>query len=322
MKLQSSGGYSGLENTPLSRRAYSNTIIANIHEKDFLPDITNSELSDSITQCNQSIQIMKAPRASTWRSYQQNQPMIPSQVSVEAICLNICNAAYSDVKFDETDIHYACEMWDTFESALLESIYQGYVEIQREWVFSRLIGLASAQNQGSTAGRYGNIDLGSPGNPIVVNSKNIASEIAKLQEVLLESQQFIPGSMFLVIPPMFRIVLANSDLSNSAFVGTCKPCSFAVDGRWDVPLLGFDVYETIHLKGNPESGAGAARVAYYVIAGNSSAFAYASDIIQARIARPAESWSIYYQMLAAWGGAMIYPEALAIGYWAFSNTTP
>lgn len=122
--LQSASGYGGLDQTPLARPGYYNEIIANVYEKDFLQMITNSRISERITACNQVVQILKAPEVGPWRPYQKNQELIPNQVTANAICLSICNAAYNAIKIDELDIHWACERWAQWEQAFLEATYE------------------------------------------------------------------------------------------------------------------------------------------------------------------------------------------------------
>lgn len=314
MRMQSSSGYGGLEATPLARPGYYNEIITRVYERDFLSEITNSEIDERITRCHQKVQIMKSPTVGPWRSYQKNQEMVPNQISADAICLDICNAAYNDIKIDETDIYFACERWVPWEEKFLDEVYESYVSMQREWVLTAMIMEASPQNRGSAAGRFGNIDLGSRGNPVVVDKENIPLRMAQLQQVLMEQLRWKDGEMFIVMPIAFRPVLSMSNFANAAWTGNCKPCSFGIDGMWNVPLGGFNVIETTHAPYVVEQDG---RVCFYVIAGHRSAFAYASDIIKGRIVESQRTFGLEYQMLAVWGGKMLYPEAIAVAYWTF-----
>lgn len=316
MILQSASGYGGLEATPLARPGYYNEIIARVYERDFLPEITNSEIDERITQCNQQVQILKAPEVGPWRSYQKNQEMVPNQITADAICLSICNAAYNDIKIDKTDIHFACDRWAPWEEKFLDAVYESYVAMQREWVLTAMILEASPQNKGASAGKFGTIDLGSRGNPIVVDKDNIPLRMAQLQQVLMEQLRWKDGEMFVIMPVAFRPVLSMSNFANAAWTGTCKPCSFGIDGMWGVPLGGFNVIETTH---SPYVVEPDGRVCFYIVAGHRSAFAYASDIIEGRIVQSTRTFGVEYQMLAVWGGKMLYPEAIAVAYWTFKT---
>lgn len=314
MRMPSSSGYGGLEATPLARPGYYNEIITRVYERDFLSEITNSEIDERITRCHQKVQIMKSPTVGPWRSYQKNQEMVPNQISADALCLDICNAAYNAIKIDKTDIYFACERWVPWEEKFLDEVYESYVAMQREWVLTAMIMEASPQNRGSAAGRFGTIDLGSRGNPVVVDKENIPLRMAQLQQVLMEQLRWKDGEMFIVMPIAFRPVLSMSNFANAAWTGNCKPCSYGIDGLWNVPLGGFNVIETTHAPYVVEPDG---RVCFYVIAGHRSAFAYASDIIEGRIVESERTFGLEYQMLAVWGGKMLYPEAIAVAYWTF-----
>ena len=99
------------------------------------------------------------------------------------------------------------------------------------------------------------------------------------------------------------------------WVGDAKKTSFAVDGMWEQQIAGFNLIETVHAPFVKDADG---RVCYYVIAGHRSAFAYAADIIDGRLVFPERTWSAEYQMLGVWGGKMLYPEAIAVGYWTFN----
>ena len=313
--LQSASGYGGLDATPLARPGYYNELMARVYERDFLPDITNSDIDERIIRCHQQVQILKAPEVGPWRSIQKNQEMIPSQVTAEAICFEICNAAYNDIKFDKLDIRWECDRWEQFEQKFLEDCYESWVSVQRRWVLAAMVVEASADNQGANAGKNHDIDLGSRGNPISITPKNIAFHFTNLQHVLMEQLRWVEGEMFLVLPVAFRTTLVLSDFANPRWVGDAKRTSFAVDGMWEQPIAGFNLIETVHAPMVKENDG---RICYYVIAGHKSAFAYAADIIDGRIVYPERTWSAEYQMLGVWGGKMLYPEAIAIGYWTFN----
>ena len=312
--LQSASGYGGLDATPLARPGYYNVIMARVYERDFLPEITNSEIDERIIACHQQVQILKAPEVGPWRSIQKNQEMIPSQVTAEAICFEICNAAYNDIKIDKLDIRWACERWAQFEEKFLEDVYESWVSMQRKWVLTAMLMEASPANQGAHAGKHGDIDLGSRGNPITITKDNIALHFTNLQRVLMEQLRWVENDMFLVLPVAFRTVLVQSNFANAMWVGDAKKTSFAVDGMWEQQIAGFNLIETVHAPFVKDADG---RVCYYILAGHRSAFAYAADIIDGRLVFPERTWSAEYQMLGVWGGKMLYPEAIAVGYWTF-----
>ena len=84
---------------------------------------------------------------------------------------------------------------------------------------------------------------------------------------------------------------------------------------WDHELFGFQPTESIHVPVRvDESGA----MSFYILAGHKEATAYASNIIESRLlTNDPNYFGVRYQYLVAWGAEVIYPDALAMGYWTF-----
>lgn len=315
-QFQSASTYPGIEATPLARHGYSDIILSRIYERDWLSRVTSSELLEPVTKCLQSIQIMRAPEVGPMRPYQKNQQLVPSTVGTDAICLSINNLGYQDIKFDQLDIQMACERWGRFEEKLQDSIYQRWVESQRQYVLGRMLGQVSPLTSLATAGRNQDIDLGSPGSPRHITPANLPVALGDMQRALLETLRWKDGEMFLIVPPILRTYLAMSNYSNSLW--SCK-CGGIVDGMWDHDLFGFQPIESVHVPVRmDESGA----LSFYILGGHKEATAYAANIIDARVVdKDPNHFGVRYQFLAAWGAEVIYPDALVLGYWTFDPIT-
>ena len=137
--------------------------------------------------------------------------------------------------------------------------------------------------------------------------------LAKLQRVLIEQKRWVEGEMFIIVPPILRTYLAMSNYSNSEW--SCK-CGGIISGMWDHELFGFQPIESIHVPVRmDESGS----LSFYIIAGHKEATAYASNILESRlITNDPDYFGVRYQYLVAWGAEVIYPDALAMGYWTFA----
>lgn len=309
--MLSASGYGGLDATPLARPGYYNEIMARIYERDFLPEITNSDINEDVIKCHQQVQIMKAPEVGPWRTLLKNQEMVANQISTEAISFSICNAAYNAIKIDQLDIEFACDRWDAFEEKFLDAVYESFVKMQRDWVLTSMVLECDPQNKGSACGKYGDIDLGSVGNPVVINKSNLTVQLAQLQRVLIERLRWADNQMFLVVPTALKPILAQTNFANPEWT---QKNPVLVDGMYENQLFGFNVITTTNL---PMVKDNSGRICYYVIAGHRSAFAYAANIINSRVVESQKTWSAEYQMLAVWGGKMLYPDALAVAYWTF-----
>lgn len=310
--FQSAVGYSGIESTPLARIGYSDVILSRVYEEDWLPRITSAELMEPVTQCNQVIQIMRAPEVGPMRSYQKNQQLVPSTVTTDARCLTICNMAYQDIKFDLTDVKQACDRWAPFEEKLLESVYQSYVDSQRRFVLGRMMAQVSPKTSLAKAGKAMDINLGQPGAPVHVTPTNLPVVLANMQRALIEQKRWVEGEMFIIVPPILRTYLAMSNYANNQWN---SKNGGLVTGMWDFDLFGFQVIESIHVPARvDETGA----LSFYIVAGHKEATAYASNIIESRlVTNDPNNFGVRYQYLVAWGAEVIYPDALCMSYWTF-----
>lgn len=311
--LVSASGFQGLENTALARIGYYDKIIALGWEKDFLPSLVNSEIDGRILECNQVVQFVRQPTVGAWRDYEKNQELVPDLVTPESFCMKICVAKYKAIKFDKLDIRRICERFDAFEESFLDSAYQTLSAEWRNYVLCGMALEADTRNKGCTAGKMGNIDLGDVGDPVFINGNNFAREVAKLKRILMERQRWVEGEMILVISPALAEQLVDSPYASALNMGSCVDCSLLVTGQLPGQILGFDVIQTNSMCSTVDAESGTE--AYYVIAAHRDAFAFAGDIIEGELVRPARYFGIEYQMLAVWGAKAILPDAIAVGYW-------
>jgi hypothetical protein len=314
MAYQASSGHHSLANTPLARIGYHSKIVANGYEKDFLQLIVSDEIDSAVARCNQVVQIQRQARAGPWRRYETNQQLVADQIAPEAFCFTLCNNAYKSIKFDKLDIARACDRWNDFETGFLEDSWQELARAWREYVLDAMVLEASRRNKGVAAGRNCNINLGGPGVPRAISGATLAAELVHLKQALVESRRWIPGEMFLILPPALMTALVNSPYANAMNMGNCVDCSLLKSGEMPGQVMGFTVIETneASMVTDPIT----AQPVYNVIAGHKGAFAFVGDIIEGEIAPVSDSFGLQYKMLATWGGKAIMPDALAVGYWS------
>lgn len=312
--IASASGFSGLANSPLARIGYHDKIIAQGWDKEFLPYITNTAIDSRITRCNQVVQFTRQPLVGEWRPYEKNQELVPDYVSPDSFTMQVCNAAYKALKFDKLDISQICDRWPAFEESFLQSAYESLAEIFRTWTLEAMVLETAGTNKGANAGCNRNIDLGAPNAPRQITAENIHRELARLQRVLVESRRWINDEMFIMIPSALMEVLVDSKYASALEMGNCVDCSILVTGLMPGKIMGFNVFVVDCL---PQVVDGTGELAYYIIAGNREAFAFAGDLVEGELVRPSNYFGVQYQMLAVWGGKAIYPDALAVGYWTF-----
>jgi hypothetical protein len=316
MSYKSASGYGGLEATPLAQIGYYNQIIAQAWERDFLPEITNTEIDERLVACNQKVQFVRQPKVGKWRRYEKNQELIANQLTPEGFELEICNMAYQDIKIDKLDVKRACERWASWEESFLESTYQSLTEEWRTWVLTAMVLETSPENKGNNAGVRGDVQLGQPGSPLLVTPTNVQRAFARLKRILVDRHRWEENKMFVVIPTALSEVLSMSDYAKANWMGDCVSCSINIDGLMPRKLWGFNVIESTYAPSNMDNSG---ELAYYIIAGHREAFAFCADIIEGRLVTPSRTFGIEYQMLAVWGGKAIYDDALAVGYWTFGE---
>lgn len=314
--FKSASGYGGLDATPLSQIGYYNEIIAQAWERDFLPEITNTQIDERLVACNQVVQFIRQPKVGKWRRYEKNQELIANQLTPEAFTMEICNAAYQDIKIEKMDIKYACDRWAQWEQSFLDSTYMSLTEMWRTWVLDAMILETDPMNKGNGAGLAGDLNLGQPGAPLILTPDNIQRGLARLKRILVDRQRWEENKMFIIVPTAFEEVLQMSRYAEANTMGDCVQCSMNIDGFMPRKLVGFNVIVSTYV---PQVLDQTGEIAYYIIAGHQDAFAFAADIIEGRLVEPSRAFGVEYQMLAVWGGKAIFPDALAVGYWSFGE---
>jgi hypothetical protein len=309
VQIPDSSGYGGLANTPLSQLQLYDKIMERVFEKDFILDITNSAISERITSCTQEVQILMDPEVGSWRPHTIGGEMIHNHISIDSILLKICYSAYLAFAFDDVTIHYTCN-WDMLEDRLLVNSYESYVQLMRNFVLSDMISQVDPRNQGNHAGPHGDVSLGDMSAPLRITPTNLPLILSQLQTILAENTHWIPGKMFLVVPYAFKNIVLQSVYNDAAHTG--DGVSILIDGKWPRQLMGFDVYETSYLPYDINQSVN--KPCFYILAGHKDAYAYASDIIMSRLVKSENTTTTKYQMIAAWGGAMIYPKYAAVAY--------
>ena len=316
MQLVSASGYEALRATNLGKGiVYAGTIKARNWEDDFMPYIANTRVLDELLNCGDVITFEKPPQTGAWRPYEKNQELVADQVSSESFCLSICGSAYKRLKFDDEDIRKACDAWHDFETSFLADAWRNLSEM---WQRSLLTGMSlqvAGTNVGNAAGRYKNINMGSVGNPLALDTTNFIHFVSKTRELLRSAGRWYDGEMFMLVPPEFGTLVLQTVYDKQ---WCCDPTDGVLfNGLKSSNLHGFKIIETDLVVPSLDDATG--KLVYPIIAGWNDAYAFTGEVVNARLIDIPNSFGVAYDMRTVFGGGVIYPEALTKAYVTFST---
>lgn len=172
-----------------------------------------------------------------------------------------------------------------------------------------------ASNKGATAGaKSGGFNLGTDLAPVALTGDNVLTKILEMASVL--DEQDVPESdRFIVIDPLTRTLLMQSNLAQAQFTGDAtSPVRNGLIGRIDR----FTVYVSNQLPraaagkdfaGEAQEGALKRRT---ILAGHKSAICFASQMTKTETLRNPNDFGDLIRGLQVYGYKVVKPEALAL----------
>lgn len=310
-------GYKDLMDTPLAKGAiYAGTIIDRNVESDLISAVSNTSVLSELTKCGQIVEFSKPPRIGGWRPYELNQDMIMDEPTSDKFCLTVCKRAYKSIKIDKETIRRMCDAWDDYEQGFLDD---AWTQLSALWHLELLTGMQIApshRNVGATAGRHGNINLGTIGAPVHLTKDNLVNFYDRLATIFDINGRMYDGDMFVIVPRAMNTLLLETMFAKQMCCNTQESVLFK--GVIASNILGFRVIQSDRLR--PTIDPATKRLVYPIIAGWDKAFAFTGDIIDAEIRHaPGNNWGVVYNMMSIYGGGAIYPEALAKAYVTFET---
>ncbi len=184
---------------------------------------------------------------------------------------------------------------------------------------------AAATNRGNTAGEMsGTIQLGAPGADIQITSSNINAVFSRIPLVLEEAcapcgpNAEGGNGIFVVVPPVAKQIIANSDLKAGYFAGgdIKSPYLTGVEKLIGPGWNGMDIYASRFLPSVIDGTTG--RRAFLVVAGCKMATGFAMTLDETRTVEDPSFFGTLYQGLAVYGFKVLYPKALVALYLSFT----
>lgn len=237
------------------------------------------------------------------------------------ITITIDRAYYYSVKIDDIDYKQVQNI-NNYIVAYQYDAMQKLAQITDEYVLHLMTVNASDYNRGPVAGaRSRQWNLGSFGNPVILNNSNAVQIFSKLDVVLTEAN--IPANdRFLVVPTELQYAINTSNVTISALNSGFKlSTAFVGFQRSPYSLASFDDIYYSNLISRAYDPV-AQKWCSYVIGGRSDATGFMTQLQKTRIiTQDKESFDRYLQGLFVFGGGVIQPEALVVLYFTYDQST-
>lgn len=284
----------------LQAKFYSSTVLA---------EITNNDWEGEIRDMGDKVQIRTIPNI-TINNYTKGLTLATEVPTTSLVELNIDQGKYFQVVVDDVDkIQSDLSLMDIFTN---DASQQLKINIDTA-VLLGIKGQASADNKGTTAGKFSNIDLGSSSGTktaILVEKGDVIDHIVEMGQVL-DEQSAPEEGRWLVINPSIASRIKTSDLKDASITGdTQTPLR---NGRLGM-IDRFTVYVSNLLPTDSSSVAGegsdSSVTGTAIYAGTKDAITFASQISNVETLRSTATFGNIVRGLNVFGFKVVKPEAL------------
>lgn len=284
----------------LQAKFYSSTVLA---------EITNNDWEGEIRDMGDKVQIRTIPNI-TINNYTKGLTLATEVPQTSLVELNIDQGKYFQVVVDDVDkIQSDLSLMDIFTN---DASQQLKINIDTA-VLLGIKGQASADNKGTTAGKFSNIDLGSSSGTktaILVEKGDVIDHIVEMGQVL-DEQSAPEEGRWLVINPSIASRIKTSDLKDASITGdTQTPLR---NGRLGM-IDRFTVYVSNLLPTDSSSVAGEGSdtsvTGTAIYAGTKDAITFASQISNVETLRSTATFGNIVRGLNVFGYKVVKPEAL------------
>lgn len=302
---------------------YSHSLMTPVFRMDLLErfydttiysDISSTEYTGELNKGGDQITFMREPKV-TVRDYDKNGKIIHDTIDGEPVTMTIDFAKTFSIKMNHID-ERQIQNFDRWKAAFLKSA--GY-ELTRQidpHLLTEMWTSVAPFNEGATAGAVSqNINLGTPGAPLVITSDNVNQVLTYIHQVLDEALAPQEGR-FLVLPPAGYTALLNSELRLAYATGMAT--SPLVNGKLPEQIAGFTIFRSLNVPSVVDSTV--SKLSYHIVAGVKMATAFAAQIETSRVVTDKDDWANYYQGLSVYGFKVLYPDALVHIYATFDAT--
>jgi len=288
---------------------WSGKLQVKFYDTTVLSEITNNDFEGEIRDQGDKVKIRTVPNI-TINDYEKGETLASQVPTTSLVELLIDKGKYFQVVVDDVDeVQADLRLMDIFTN---DASQQMKIAVDTQ-VLAGLVGQASADNRGATAGKISNdIDLGvSTGGSKTakkVLSSDVVSHIVELGQVL-DEQNAPEDGRFIVVPAWFASRIKQSDLKDASITG--DQISPLRNGRLGT-IDRFTIYVSNLLPtqtgiANEDSGTSTATS---IFAGTKDAITFASQFTRMETLRSTSTFGQIVRGLNVYGFKVVKPEAL------------
>jgi len=300
--------YSGNLINPL----FSMDLLERFYATTIYSDISTTEYSGELEKGGDQITFWREPRVRV-RDASKGEPIKHDTISSEPITMTIDQAKEFSIVMSQID-EVQIQNFPAWKEKFLESAGRELAIAIDGPIMTKMFMSVDAANQGPNAGlKSQNINLGTVGAPLAINSGNITQALATFHQVL-DEQNAPTAERFVTMPPAGITALRNSDLRAAYLTGLSW--SPLTNGKIPDEVMGWTIMRSNLIPQGIDPGTDL--LAYHLVAGVKMATAFAAQIEKTRVIEDKDSWDSYYQGLTVYGFQVLYPDALLHAYVSFS----
>lgn len=310
-----SSGYSSVSDFLKDQTSFHHLLLDRHAHTDFIPLVANTNILDPVIKQGDTAVFISSPKVGAWRDYNINQGLVRDQPTADKKCIQICKAVYKSIKLDKLDIRQFGGDYAVFERQFQEDMWVNLSNTFHQDLLTGMLLQTHTRNAGKNAGLYRNYDLGVVGNPVALKPDDLVVYVSTLAQILRDAGRWNDGEMFLVVPEAFKIILTAA-MYNKQWCCDTKD-SILIKGLIAEDLGGFKVISSNRI--TPVVDKATNKVTYPILAGWKESYAFAYDIVDARVVDVGDSFGVAYDVLAVYGGGVLYPDGLVKSYVTLST---
>jgi hypothetical protein len=308
-------GYPNYTNTFLIPPVQSDRMLERFYCDSIYTQITSKDALNEITGPGGTVYFLKEPCLAI-RPFVKDGVMQYDTFEADTCSFTIGTAKYFGIKIADHD-KMMIKNWSRYLQAMTDAASRLFSQQLDCEIMACVISEVDCNNKGSRAGVVTHAyDLGTPGQPRIIDKDSIIDFLADLESVM--DEQCLPESgRFLVVPTRFKNIMLKSELRNACAMNCGSGVSPMATGEPPSDLFKFSIIYSNCVPSVQDAVVNDR--CWYVIGGLPMATAFASWAKMSAEMRDKDNpYETYISTVMSYGYAVMYPQALVLGYIRFA----